>query len=312
MAGCSRRLDLDAVAGWFLVERTLVLDRAEDGMSSGEIVRFWQPAPEAGTDFIAACLAAGRSMPHVHSEWQFAVVEMPTGLSVGAFRRFAARADTVTVLPPLTVHTEGAGSGAGPGWRVLYVAPAVIGRLSGPHGDDAGRVVRFPAPVFTDPVRAAELRELLRESDEGLVGGAEFMSRALAWLEQVLREHALVLPDATRSSAVERARALLHSRPTQSLELPEIATVAGTSVSHLVRSFSRVVGLPPQRYHVQVRLAHARRLLAEGQAASWVAYECGFADQSHLNRRFKEAHGLTPGAFQIQYQAKASRVDAAA
>jgi AraC-like DNA-binding protein len=282
-------------------------------MSSGEIVRFWAPAPEAGTDFIAGCLTVGRSMPHVHSEWQFAVAETPSGLSIGAFRRFAARAETVTVVSPLTVHTEGAGAGTGPGWRVLYVAPAVIDRLSG-HGagGDAGPVVRFPAPVLTDPARAAELRELLRESDEGLVDGVEFMSRVLAWLERVLREHASVVLDAPRSSAVERARALLHSRPTQPLELPEIATVAGTSISHLVRSFSRVVGLPPQRYHVQVRLAHARRLLAEGQAASWVAYECGFADQSHLNRRFKECHGLTPGAFQIQYQAKASRVAAAA
>ena len=282
-------------------------------MSSGEIIRFWRPASEAGTDFIAACLTVGRSLPHVHSEWQFAVTEAPTGLSIGAFRRFAARAETVTVVPPLTVHTEGAGSGTGPAWRVLYVAPAVIGRLSEhPAAADGGPVARFPSPVLTDPVRAAELRELLWESEEGSVDGAEFTSRALAWLEQVLRQHASVLPDAPRSSAVERARALLHSRPTQPLELPEIATVAGTSVSHLVRSFSRVVGLPPQRYHVQVRLAHARRLLAEGQAASWVAYECGFADQSHLNRRFKECHGLTPGAFQIQYQAKASRVDAAA
>lgn len=282
-------------------------------MSSGEIIRFWQPASEAGTDFIVACLTVGRSMPHVHSEWQFAVTEAPTSLSIGAFRRFAARAEAVTVVPPLTVHTEGAGSGTGPGWRVLYVAPAVIDRLSEhPATDDAGAVVRFPAPVLTDQVRAAELRELLCESDGGLVDGAEFTSRALAWLKRVLQQHASFLRDAPRSSAVERARALLHSRPTQPLELPEIATVAGTSVSHLVRSFSRVVGLPPQRYHVQVRLAHARRLLAEGQAASWVAYECGFADQSHLNRRFKECHGLTPGAFQIQYQAKASRVDAAA
>jgi AraC-like DNA-binding protein len=282
-------------------------------MNSGELARFWQPASEAGTDFIAACLTVGRSMPHVHSEWQFAMAEMPTGLSIGAFRRFAARADTVTVVPPLTVHTEGAGSETGPVWRVLYVAPAVIDRLGGQRpGGSAGSVVRFHAPALTNQARAAELRELLRESDEGLVGGAEFMSRVLAWLKQVLGEHASVLVDAPRSSAVERARALLHSRPTEPLELPAIATVAGTSVSHLVRSFSRVVGLPPQRYHVQVRLAHARRLLAEGQAASWVAYECGFADQSHLNRRFKECHGLTPGAFQSQYQAKASRVDAAA
>jgi AraC-like DNA-binding protein len=51
-----------------------------------------------------------------------------------------------------------------------------------------------------------------------------------------------------------------------------------------------------------VRLARARRLLAEGRSATWVAHECGFADQSHLSRRFKECHGVTPGTFQAQYR----------
>ena len=56
-------------------------------------------------------------------------------------------------------------------------------------------------------------------------------------------------------------------------------------------------------YHTQVRLARARRLLAEGRPASWVAYECGFADQSHLTRRFKESYGMTPGAFRAKHRA---------
>ena len=45
-------------------------------------------------------------------------------------------------------------------------------------------------------------------------------------------------------------------------------------------------------------------LLAEGKSATWVAYECGLADQSHLSRRFKECHGVTPGTFQAQYRAE--------
>jgi AraC-like DNA-binding protein len=28
-----------------------------------------------------------------------------------------------------------------------------------------------------------------------------------------------------------------------------------------------------------------------------VANQCGFADQSHLSRKFKEVYGLTPGAW---------------
>ena len=47
-------------------------------------------------------------------------------------------------------------------------------------------------------------------------------------------------------------------------------------------------------------LSPSAQLMAEGKSATWVAYECGFADQSHLNRRFKEYYGVTPGTFQEQ------------
>ena len=53
----------------------------------------------------------------------------------------------------------------------------------------------------------------------------------------------------------------------------------------------------PHAYHMQLRLAQACEALATGLSVSTVAYECGFADQSHLSRKFKEAYGLTPAAW---------------
>jgi AraC-like DNA-binding protein len=51
---------------------------------------------------------------------------------------------------------------------------------------------------------------------------------------------------------------------------------------------------------MQLRLARARRLLAEGRPLSHVTYDAGFADQSHLTRRFAEFYGLTPARFARQ------------
>jgi AraC-like DNA-binding protein len=48
---------------------------------------------------------------------------------------------------------------------------------------------------------------------------------------------------------------------------------------------------------MQLRLARASEALASGLSVSTVAYECGFADQSHLSRKFKQAYGLTPAAW---------------
>ena len=266
-------------------------------------VRFWQPATEAGTDLVCSSLEAGRARAHLHEEWQFAVPESPSKLSVGAFRRYTAQPVDLTVVPPYYVHNEGGGPGPAPNWRVLYVAPAFLARVA-PRvtGTSAREVPRPIAPILPDPAAAHELRGLLRASERGNIDGPEFLVRALRWLEQLLDRHAAEVAIPARMPAVERARRYLEDRATHAVSLAEVGAVAGVTISHLVRSFSRAVGLPPKSYHAQIRLARARRLLAQGKSATWVAYECGFADQSHLSRRFKECYGVTPGAFQGQYR----------
>ena len=277
-------------------------------MTSVDAVRFWQSAPrvspaapQISPAFVCAYLETGRPVPHVHEEWQFAVPEIQSKLSLGAFRRLTARECDITVVAPYEVHTEEGGIEAAPRWRALYVVPSVVSRLYGEvTGNPRGAGPRFHGSVLADPAAARALDTLLRAGEHGAIAGAEFEAAAMRWLEELLRRHASDAGGSDHAPAVERARAYLQDRPTQSVSLPEVGAAAGVTTSHLVRSFSRSVGLPPKSYHAQIRLARAQRLLAEGKPATWVAYECGFADQSHLSRRFKESHGLTPRAFQAQ------------
>jgi len=270
-------------------------------MSGDDAVRFWQTAPQACSEFVCAYLEAGRAVPHVHEEWQFAVPEIPAKLTLGAFRRYTARECDLTVVHPYDVHGEGGGAGAAPNWRALYVAPSLVTRVYHELTGDSRRAApRFQRPVLDDAETAHELRALLLAGEQGAIAGPDFAAAARRWLERLLRRHATDGATPSHPPAVQRARAYLQERPNQPVSLPEVGAVAGVTTSHLVRSFSRAVGLPPKSYHAQVRLARAQRLLREGKPATWVAYECGFADQSHLSRRFKESHGLTPGAFQAQ------------
>jgi AraC-like DNA-binding protein len=43
------------------------------------------------------------------------------------------------------------------------------------------------------------------------------------------------------------------------------------------------------------RLQRARTLIEAGEPLAEIAAATGFTDQSHLNRHFKKAFGLTPG-----------------
>jgi AraC-like DNA-binding protein len=101
----------------------------------------------------------------------------------------------------------------------------------------------------------------------------------------------------TPPRGVVRARDYVRARPVDNMTLDEVAKVAGLSKFYLLRAFSQSYGLTPHAYQMQLRLARARRLLAEGRPLSQVTYDAGFADQSHLTRRFAEFYGLTPARF---------------
>ena len=68
------------------------------------------------------------------------------------------------------------------------------------------------------------------------------------------------------------------------------------------RVFHDEVGLPPHAYLTQVRVNRARRLLSQGWPITEVAFEVGFVDQSHLNKRFKRITGMTPGQYRKNVQ----------
>ena len=265
-------------------------------MRDDTAVRFWQPAAVAAAELMGAYLESSQRPLHLHEEWQFGVLDAPSRLSLGAFRRHRVEPGEVTVVPPYAVHGETGPLDAPAKWCMLYVSRSIVTRLFG------GEAPSFHQPVASDADAAAELRELLRQSAEGVSSGTVFLAQAEQWLERFLKRHAQSHPAPRSLPPVQRARAYLQNRPTEPVAMSEVTAIAGITVSHLVRSFSRTVGLPPRSYHGQVRLARARRLLAEGKPGTWVAYECGFADQSHLNRRFRECHGLTPGEFQAQYR----------
>jgi AraC-like DNA-binding protein len=96
---------------------------------------------------------------------------------------------------------------------------------------------------------------------------------------------------------VRRARRHLGERWDQRIPLADLAAVACLSRFELVRRFRAETGLTPHAYQINIRIARARALLAEGVMPAVVAAECGFADQPHLTRAFKRAVGVTPARY---------------
>ncbi len=97
--------------------------------------------------------------------------------------------------------------------------------------------------------------------------------------------------------AVKCVRDYLHGCYGNHVTLDQLAQVAQMSPFHLVRLFSKEMGLPPHAYLMQVRIERAKVLLSQGAPIVHVACETGFADQSHFTKRFKRIVGVPPSQY---------------
>jgi AraC-like DNA-binding protein len=80
--------------------------------------------------------------------------------------------------------------------------------------------------------------------------------------------------------------------------IESLATEIGCSRRYLHARFREQVGLAPKTVARLIRFGAVRRRI-ERTPARWadVAYDCGYADQAHLNRDFRELAGTTPTDF---------------
>ena len=95
-----------------------------------------------------------------------------------------------------------------------------------------------------------------------------------------------------------RVRDWIDAHGSEAVRLTTLAQIAECSPGLINRLFRQQFGLPPYEYLVQLRLGQAaRRLRESAQPLADIAYETGFADQSHLQRFFRRAYGTTPQAY---------------
>ena len=117
----------------------------------------------------------------------------------------------------------------------------------------------------------------------------------------------------------------LHSRTTRQLQVnsalkmfalgagPRVQNVArelGLSNRRFIQLFSSHVGLAPKLFCRILRFQQARVLAEKFDAPDWatVAVACGYFDQSHLIRDFKEFSGFTPRMYSLQQHPKDIRL----
>lgn len=161
--------------------------------------------------------------------------------------------------------------------------PAYAGLFADAKPEElAGRVLEWDAPwlnalrqrLFNTPApaqRFALFEEVLRRR----LAAARRCDAALAW-------------------AADRLVATAGE-----LRVTGLSEELGLSRKHFIARFRRQVGLPPKLFARVLRFDRAINAVRGQPEVVWtdLAYRCGYYDQAHFNRDFREFAGCTPGEF---------------
>lgn len=128
----------------------------------------------------------------------------------------------------------------------------------------------------------ARASSLLKEAvSPPLTGGrpGTQASGLLAWQARRVREH-------------------IDAHLGQPLRVADLSRLVSKTEAHFSRAFRATFGMPPHAYLIQRRVQLAAFLIRTSDGSlTDIALKCGFTDQAHLCKRFRQLMGTTPSAW---------------
>ena len=225
--------------------------------------------------------------PHMHAQHHLGAIERGTATLHSEGRQWNVRAGDLIWHVPRQIHSL---ESANCRYRSIALDEDMVERIAAASG------ARVPdgTRVFTDGSRAAEFVELHHRLERG--PAARSAATALARLIAAVagaRGNRAIWPSAL-TPELERCRIAIRNSYADHVRLLDLARIAGLSLCYLARTFARAISVPPHTYLLHLRVAWAQTLLRRGLSGSRVAYDVGFADQSHCIRIHRRLLGMSP------------------
>ena len=274
--------------------------RTTERVRDNEFVRYGRNGALGGVSFLDASFRSFSYALHGHEE--YAVGMTLRGVQVFRCGRgsFAGTPGSVIAINPGEIHDGHAGQESGFSYRMAYVPKDSLARLLGDAVfPECGAFFRSALIDDADlSARMAAMFDILDATDASSLEVVTAFTEAMARLFARFASPGPRRRDRERSvNFVQDAMDYLRDNASRDITLEDLAARYGASPYVFLRHFRRVTGIPPHRFHIQCRVERARALIRSGMDLAETAASVGFCDQSHLNRRFREVCGITPGQY---------------
>ncbi|GGB80862.1 MULTISPECIES: AraC family transcriptional regulator [Staphylococcus] len=151
------------------------------------------------------------------------------------------------------------------------------------------------------------LQGLINEQDNDAFGknlaGKSLLTQFLIILNRVAieNEHTSDNVDDPSTHLVRQVLDYMELHYNKEISLEHLENKFFVSRHKITQQFTKLVGYPPYRYLLNLRLQNAQRMLKDGGNPQQVAICCGFTDYSNFYRRFKHSYGCSPRDYLQQY-----------
>jgi len=197
------------------------------------------------------------------------------------------------------LHTGQAEVEAGWTYQMLYIEPDTLRKLTGTEAF-------FPEAATHDPLLAQAYRHAFArmwDAPDDLAFVSDFTRLIDAIVQRYgrnARREAAPARNQRSRPAMQRVLDRIEAGLDGDLRIEHLANEAGLSLFHFVRVFTAAFHATPHQYVQARRAVRAKALLSKRMTPSEAAAAAGLTDQSHLNRWFKRAYGVTPAQYQQQ------------
>jgi AraC-like DNA-binding protein len=223
--------------------------------------------------------------PHVHNELSLGyIVEGSTDLTVSDRTIHYESGDGV-IIPPLMTHRCVPNDINHWAYVMLFVDPVYYGDLVSFNqakkltGNQLQKLIRFIEQLLTEKILDTSeniLIELLLEFGEK--DSSEITTTDTSDIVKTIHDYIL-------------------DHVNDVITLDKLQQITGLNKFSIIRNFKKLYVTTPAAYHLQYRVAEAKRLLSKGTDVFEICEELKFYDQAHLIREFKKMYGITPGTY---------------